>query len=352
LIGKLPPELVGAGGTILVANHLSGGAIGAGLGNIVGGLGESLAKGLAARIPLFGSAFVQPVFVTNMGLGGGLGGGLPGVGKGGSLVGSLAKGAGWFGVGLIIAEGIKSASGESDEWWNNAQANDFRRMGGDFSGAGMGGGGGINWAEKNRGSIDRNTIAAKGLVERLGTLSDRMREARDAGKDKRAEKIKVEIQGLRELLQETNHNADRPQHGPRFIANHDRGRSFRESERESGLDGKQFNAGVTRLQSRISAAIRQEARAERRGNDRNARQAGNKVDRLRDRLAQKIGAEGNQTQNATRATGRDVRSVRSAIQNKDLSVKVNVSNPISIATYTNGVATSIRYGGNHSVTAV
>lgn len=76
LISSLPPEAVGVGGGLLVANKISGGAITSGLGNIIGGLGETLARSLASQIPLFGRAFVQPVYVTNPGFGtGGIGGG-------------------------------------------------------------------------------------------------------------------------------------------------------------------------------------------------------------------------------------------------------------------------------------
>jgi hypothetical protein len=65
---------------------LSGGAIAGGLGNIVGGLAESITKSLGSKIPILGKAFVQPVFVTNLGPGG--------LGGGGGAGGGGVKGAG------------------------------------------------------------------------------------------------------------------------------------------------------------------------------------------------------------------------------------------------------------------
>lgn len=90
-LAKLPKEVLALGTVAIGANALSGGLLGAGVGNIAGGLGEALAKSLASRIPIFGKAFVQPVFVTNMGVGGLGGGGTPAVGAatgGAGLVGT------------------------------------------------------------------------------------------------------------------------------------------------------------------------------------------------------------------------------------------------------------------------
>lgn len=75
-LNALPTEIKAAGAGFLALNKLSGGLIGAGAGNIIGGLGEAATRGLAARAPGIGKLFAQPVFVTNWPIGG-LGG--PGV---------------------------------------------------------------------------------------------------------------------------------------------------------------------------------------------------------------------------------------------------------------------------------
>jgi hypothetical protein len=92
-VNKLPTEIKAAAAGLLVLNTASGGLIGAGISNVVGALAGSLAKTLAASIPLFGRAFVQPVFVTNMGAG------LPG-GKG--VPGGAAAGAAGLGFGTVV----------------------------------------------------------------------------------------------------------------------------------------------------------------------------------------------------------------------------------------------------------
>lgn len=84
-INLLPTEIKAAGLGLIGLNKLSGGLIGTGLGNIVGGLGETITRALGSKLPgALGKAFVQPVLVTNwppgMGLGGG---GVAGAAKGG-----------------------------------------------------------------------------------------------------------------------------------------------------------------------------------------------------------------------------------------------------------------------------
>lgn len=128
LIAKLPPELLGAGAGLVITNKLSGGAIGAGLGNIVGGLGETLVRSMASQIPVFGKAFVQPVFVTNMGVGLPGGKDVPGIPGGGGGIGAALAALGgiagftavasaaaiglYYGIPALV--GSKPANGQGD----------------------------------------------------------------------------------------------------------------------------------------------------------------------------------------------------------------------------------------------
>jgi TP901 family phage tail tape measure protein len=82
-LNGLPTEIKAAGLAFLAANKLSGGLLGAGVGNVVGGLAGAAATGLASRAPGVGRLFAQPVFVTNWPMGFGAGGGLPGAAAGG-----------------------------------------------------------------------------------------------------------------------------------------------------------------------------------------------------------------------------------------------------------------------------
>lgn len=109
----LPTPLKGAVVGLAALDKLSGGLIGGGLGGIVGGLGSAIAKSIAASIPFFGKAFVQPVFVTNMGVGGmGGGGGVPGKGGMGVLSKLFLVGEA---IGLIAAvEQVRSAISDSN----------------------------------------------------------------------------------------------------------------------------------------------------------------------------------------------------------------------------------------------
>lgn len=97
-INKLPTEVKAAAASLLILNKASGGLIGAGLGNIAGGIGESIVRGIGSKVPKVGSLFAQPVFVTNWPVGG-VGGG-PGAAAGG--MGGAAKVA----VGATIIGGI------------------------------------------------------------------------------------------------------------------------------------------------------------------------------------------------------------------------------------------------------
>jgi len=97
-LDKLPGEVKAAGAGFLVLNKLSGGLLGAGVGNVVGGLAETAIRGLGSRIPGVGRFFAQPVFVTNWPLGG-LGGG-GGVGGAAGKPGFFGRAAGGLGAAL------------------------------------------------------------------------------------------------------------------------------------------------------------------------------------------------------------------------------------------------------------
>lgn len=89
-ISLLPKEFLALGAGFAGLNKLSGGLIGAGFGNILGGLGEVAARSVGSRLPGgIGKLFAQPVFVTNWPPGVGLGGGGAAVGAKGAL--SLAS---------------------------------------------------------------------------------------------------------------------------------------------------------------------------------------------------------------------------------------------------------------------
>lgn len=107
---SLPEDVRKAAAAFVVLNKLSGGLIGAGAGNIIGGLGGAAVRGVGARIPGIGAVFAQPVFVTNWAMmGGGLGGAAGGAGAaaGGSKFGLAAIVAGVLGA-VVVEEAIAS----------------------------------------------------------------------------------------------------------------------------------------------------------------------------------------------------------------------------------------------------
>lgn len=99
-LDKLPAAVKEAGLGFLAIDKLSGGLVGQGVGNIVGGLGGAAAKGLASKLPGVGSLFAQPVFVTNWPLGG-----LGGVGGAAGAAGGLSAISKVFLVGEAIGLG-------------------------------------------------------------------------------------------------------------------------------------------------------------------------------------------------------------------------------------------------------
>jgi len=74
-LNKLPTEIKAAAAAFLLLNQASGGLIGAGVGNVLGGVGETAIRGVGSQLPGVGRLFAQPVFVTNFPVGFGSGGG-------------------------------------------------------------------------------------------------------------------------------------------------------------------------------------------------------------------------------------------------------------------------------------
>lgn len=97
-VNLLPTEIKAAGLGLIGLNKLSGGLIGSGVGNIAGGLASVVARSVAAQLPGVGKAFVQPVFVTNMPVGG--------LGGAGGAAGAATKGLGMASKMFLVGEAI------------------------------------------------------------------------------------------------------------------------------------------------------------------------------------------------------------------------------------------------------
>ena len=93
-INKLPTEVKAAAAGLLVLNKASGGLIGAGVGNIAGGLAGAAIQGAASRAPGVGKLFAQPVYVVNF---------PPGFGTG---AGGVAGTAGKAGIAGLVAAAV------------------------------------------------------------------------------------------------------------------------------------------------------------------------------------------------------------------------------------------------------
>jgi len=74
-LNKLPTEIKAAAAAFLLLDQASGGLIGAGVGNVLGGVGETAIRGVGSQLPGVGRLFALPVFVTNFPVGFGSGGG-------------------------------------------------------------------------------------------------------------------------------------------------------------------------------------------------------------------------------------------------------------------------------------
>jgi TP901 family phage tail tape measure protein len=134
----LPGPIKEATAGFLVLNKLSGGLVGAGVGNVVGGLAGAATQGLASRAPGVGRLFAQPVFVTNFPIGFGGGGGPVPVPGGGNWISKL--GSALFKVTLISAAvgvfselttilNAQTAENKEHEASLNRQLQDFIKLG-------------------------------------------------------------------------------------------------------------------------------------------------------------------------------------------------------------------------------
>lgn len=120
-INKLPTELKAAAAAFLVVNKLSGGLVGAGVGNVVGGLAGAATQGLASRAPGIGKLFAQPVFVTNWPVGG-MAGGAAGAaaGAGGGIMGAVTKAISIASIVTSVAAVIATQQEQSGNSTNQA----------------------------------------------------------------------------------------------------------------------------------------------------------------------------------------------------------------------------------------
>lgn len=109
-VNKLPSEVKASAAALLLLNKASGGLIGAGVGNVVGGLAGGAIQGLGSKLPGVGRLFAQPVFVTNfpLGFGGAAGGATPGV------VGAAGKGLSTLSKVFLVGEAIGLAVAVND----------------------------------------------------------------------------------------------------------------------------------------------------------------------------------------------------------------------------------------------
>jgi len=124
LLGKIPPQFLLLGAGFLGLNKVSGGLLGAGIGNLVGGAGKGIGNLISAafstvlaKVPVIGGALsaatAMRVFVVNMPAGG-FGGGLPGLTNIASKAGLLAllggEGATLLSVGVMAISAVALAA--------------------------------------------------------------------------------------------------------------------------------------------------------------------------------------------------------------------------------------------------
>ena len=100
-VNALPTQVKAAAAGLLVLNKASGGLIGAGLGNVAGGIAGGAIQGLGSKLPGVGRLFAQPVFVTNFPLGFGAPGGSVG-----GVAGAAGKGLSGLSKVFLVGEAI------------------------------------------------------------------------------------------------------------------------------------------------------------------------------------------------------------------------------------------------------
>jgi hypothetical protein len=103
ILSHVPVQIAAAVAAFAGLNKLSGGLIGAGIGDIVGGIGGAVGRGLFSKIPVLGALAATPVYVTNWP--GGLGGlgGLGGAGgAGGGALGGLLSASAITAIGISL----------------------------------------------------------------------------------------------------------------------------------------------------------------------------------------------------------------------------------------------------------
>lgn len=127
VVSKVPPEIAAGVAAFATLNKLSGGLIGAGIGDIVGGIGGAVGRGLFSKIPVIGALAATPVFVTNWPLGG-LGGigGTAGAAAGGSILGTALKLIPPALVGIAVGEALKQFNAEHGIQPRNIREEMFR----------------------------------------------------------------------------------------------------------------------------------------------------------------------------------------------------------------------------------
>ncbi len=108
VLNALPTEAKAAGLAVVGLDKISGGLFSKGLGNIVGGIGETITRALGSKIPGVGKLFAQPVFVTNWPAGMGIGGGAAGA------AGAAGKGLSGLSKVFLVGEAIALVAAVND----------------------------------------------------------------------------------------------------------------------------------------------------------------------------------------------------------------------------------------------